>query len=202
MGEPAPERANERESDPMMRSNDAIPASTDGTCESETVSELLAAATASLDTDRDAAKACIQRAAELLRSSGHDTGRAQDLLAARGSLALWQKQRLAAYIAANIGTRIRAADLAKLVRLSTGHFFRAFRITFGEPPMVYVTRERVRRSQELMLSSQAPLSAIALDCGMSDQSHLTRVFRRFVGVNPGVWRRQAPRQPPERGRTR
>jgi AraC family transcriptional regulator len=187
----------------MMRSNDAIPMSADGTCESETVSELLAAATASLDTDRDAAKACIRRAAELLRNSCVENGsRAQGSRAARGGLARWQQQRLATYVAANLGSRIRAADLANVVRLSTGHFFRAFRTTFGEPPMAYVTRERVRRCQELMLSSQAALSAIALDCGMSDQSHLTRVFRRFVGVNPGVWRRQteqARRESPPSG---
>lgn len=176
----------------MMRSNDGIPMRADGTCDSDTVSELLAAATASLDTDKDAARACIQRAAELLRSSHvHDNKHAQGSPAARGGLARWQKQRLAAYVAANLGSCIRAADLANMVRLSTGHFFRAFRTTFGEPPLAYVTRERVRRCQELMLSSQAPLSAIALDCGMSDQSHLTRVFRRFVGVNPGVWRRQS-----------
>jgi AraC family transcriptional regulator len=174
----------------MMRSNDGIPMRADGTSDSDTVSELLAAATASLDTDKDAAKACIERAAELLRSV-HDSKHAQGSPAARGSLARWQKQRLAAYVAANIGSCIRAADLASVVRLSTGHFFRAFRTTFGETPMAYVTRQRVRRCQELMLSSQAPLSAIALDCGMSDQSHLTRVFRRFVGVNPGVWRRQS-----------
>jgi transcriptional regulator GlxA family with amidase domain len=176
----------------MMRSDDAIPMRANGTCESDTVSELLAAATASLDTDRDAANACIQRAAELVRRGYvHDSKHAQGSPVARGGLARWQKQRLAAYVAANLGSRIRAADLANVVRLSTGHFFRASRITFGEPPMTYVTRERVRRCQELMLSSQAPLCAIALECGMSDQSHLTRVFRRFVGVNPGLWRRQS-----------
>jgi transcriptional regulator GlxA family with amidase domain len=176
----------------MMRSNDATLMGADGTYESDTVSELLAAATASLDTDRDAAKACIERAAELVRSASfHDSKHAQGSPAPRGGLARWQKQRLAAYVAANISSRIRADALANVVRLSTGHFFRAFRTTFGEPPMTYVTRERMRRCQELMLSSQAPLSAIALDCGMSDQSHLTRVFRRFVGVNPGLWRRQS-----------
>jgi len=176
----------------MMRSNDVILMGADGTSESDAVSELLAAATASLDTDRDAAKACIERAAELVRSARfHDSKQAQGSPAPRGGLARWQKQRLAAYVAANISSRIRAAALANVVRLSTGHFFRAFRTTFGEPPMTYVTRVRVRRCQELMLSSQAPLSAIALDCGMSDQSHLTRVFRKFVGVNPGLWRRQS-----------
>ena len=160
-------------------------------CDSDTVSKLVAAATASLDTDRDAAKACLLRAAELLRSRfNRDRKHAERSSAARGGLALWQKQRLAAYVAENLGSCIRAADLAHVAGLSTGHFFRAFRETFGEPPLVYVTRQRMQRCQELMSSSHAPLSEIALDCGMCDQSHLTRVFRRIVGVNPGVWRRQ------------
>jgi transcriptional regulator GlxA family with amidase domain len=154
----------------------------------DTLSRLLAAASASLDSDRDLAKACIQRAAELLRSphSKHAPGAST----ARGGLAAWQKQRLAAYVAANLGSRIRAADLAHLTGLSIGHFFRAFRESFGEPPLLYITRQRVQHCQQLISSSHAPLSEIALDCGMCDQAHLTRVFRRIVGVNPGVWRRQ------------
>jgi transcriptional regulator GlxA family with amidase domain len=159
--------------------------------DSEAVSRLLAAATATLDTDRDAAKACIQRVAELLRRILGDSSRqVQNSSAARGGLALWQQQRVAAYVAANLGSCIRAADLAHVAGLSTGHFFRAFRDSFGEPPLAYVTRQRVRHCQELMLNSQASLCEIALDCGMCDQAHLTRVFRRIVGVNPGLWRRQ------------
>ncbi|MGB5182647.1 MAG: AraC family transcriptional regulator, partial [Xanthobacteraceae bacterium] len=30
---------------------------------------------------------------------------------------------------------------------------------------------------------------VALACGFADQSHLTRVFTRMVGVSPGAWRR-------------
>jgi AraC-like DNA-binding protein len=41
-----------------------------------------------------------------------------------------------------------------------------------------------------MLSSGAPLSQIALDCGLCDQAHFTRVFRRIVGMNPSIWRRE------------
>jgi AraC family transcriptional regulator len=160
-------------------------------CGCNTVSELLAAATASLDTDRGVARACIQRAAELLQSSRlQDHKPAKGSSPGRSSLAPWQRQRLAAYVEANLGSCIRATDLARVAKLSAGHFFRVFRDSFGEPPLVYVTRRRMRRCQELMLSCAAPLSQIALECGMSDQSHLTRVFRRIVGVNPGVWRRQ------------
>jgi AraC family transcriptional regulator len=160
-------------------------------CGNERASELLATALASLDTDRDAAKACIQQAAELLGCRCiSDSKHAQRPLPARGGLAHWQKQRLTQYVAKNLGECIRAIDLARLTGLSTGHFFRAFRESFGEPPLVYVTRQRVRRCQELILVSREPLSRIALECGMSDQAHLTRVFHRIVGMNPSVWRRQ------------
>jgi AraC-like DNA-binding protein len=76
------------------------------------------------------------------------------------------------------------------VRLSMGYFSRAFRQTFGESPFAYIMRRRVRRAQQLMLTSRRPLSQVALECGMCDQSHLCRVFRRVVGINPNAWRRR------------
>jgi AraC-like DNA-binding protein len=39
-----------------------------------------------------------------------------------------------------------------------------------------------------MLATGASLSQIALSCGMSDQSHFTRSFRRIVGETPASWR--------------
>jgi AraC-like DNA-binding protein len=39
-----------------------------------------------------------------------------------------------------------------------------------------------------MLTTGASLSEIALSCGMSDQSHFTRSFRRIVGETPSSWR--------------
>jgi AraC-like DNA-binding protein len=39
-----------------------------------------------------------------------------------------------------------------------------------------------------MLTTGASLSEIALSCGMSDQSHFTRSFRRIVGEAPSAWR--------------
>jgi AraC family transcriptional regulator len=155
---------------------------------SEALSKLISVAAATLDSDRATAKACIERAAELLSvtGEGHPVYAAAEI---RGGLAPWQQRNVAAYVAAHIGAAIRVADLARVARLSVGHFFRAFRESFGETPLAHVTRQRIRRAQSVMLSSRASLSQIALDCGMCDQSHFTRVFRRVVGINPGVWRR-------------
>jgi AraC family transcriptional regulator len=159
--------------------------------DSEMLSKLLVAASATLDTDVVAAKACLQQAADLLHGCRAPAGpRVPGSSVVQGGLAPWQKKRVTAYVEANMSSSIRAGDLAEVAHLSIGHFFRAFRQSFGEPPLVYVARQRVRRSQALMRNSQAPLSQIALECGMSDQPHFTRVFRRIVGVNPGAWRRQ------------
>jgi AraC-like DNA-binding protein len=44
-------------------------------------------------------------------------------------------------------------------------------------------------AQGLMLTTAETLCAIALRCGLSDQSHFTRLFRRVVGETPYAWRR-------------
>ena len=113
----------------------------------------------------------------------------------RGGLARWQAKRIASYIEDKLDSSIRVTALAGVVQLSTSHFFRAFRKTFGETPVAYVRKRRIRRAQELMLTSGLPLSQVAVECGMCDQPHLCRVFRRIVGVNPNAWRRQFPAVP-------
>lgn len=156
---------------------------------SAALSKLISVAAATLDSDRATARACIERAAELLGAT--DAVRPVPVTSNRGGLAPWQQKQVAEYVAANIGSTIRVRDLASVARLSVGHFFRAFRESFGEPPLAHIARQRIQRAQSLMLSSRASLSQIAFDCGMSDQAHFTRVFRRIVGINPGVWRRQS-----------
>ena len=157
----------------------------------ETLVQLLAAAITTFDSDPDTAKACVRRAAELLIVRKNQEGhRGNESLALRGGLAPWQVKRVATYIDSNIDSHFRVADLACIVRLSTSHFCRAFRESFGETPFAHITRQRIRRAQVIMRSSVDPLSQIALDCGMYDHAHLTRVFRKIVGISPRLWRQQ------------
>ena len=169
--------------------HNTVPSST--AIDGETLADLLVAAAAMLGSDLVTAKAYVQRASDLLR--GYRVTGARQFHGAAvvpGGLAPWLEKRLAAYVETNISSNIRVTDLAQIARLSLGHFFRAFRRSFGEPPLLYIAKRRVCRAQALMLSSRAPLSQIALDCGLSDQPHFTRVFHRIVGVTPARWRRQ------------
>ena len=106
-----------------------------------------------------------------------------------GGLPAWQARRVSAHVEGNIAARIHIKQLARLVGLSASHFCRAFKCSFGASPRDYVLRRRIEVAQALMLTTPAPLSAIAVSCGMCDQQHFTRSFRRIVGESPSMWRR-------------
>jgi AraC family transcriptional regulator len=74
--------------------------------------------------------------------------------------------------------------------MNTGHFFRSFKRSFGEAPLAFIARRRMLRAQESTLTTEERLCQIALACGLCDQSHFTRVFRRIVGESPNAWRRR------------
>jgi len=107
----------------------------------------------------------------------------------RGGLSLWRMRKTCDFIDANLSSTLRISDLASNANLSRFHFARAFHRSFGEAPHAYIVRMRVQRAQTMLLTSVAPLHQIALDCGLSDQSHFSRLFTRIVGEAPGAWRR-------------
>ena len=156
----------------------------------EALVRLLSAATATFDNDHDRAKACVQQAAELLRVSLAREGQPRIEPSPRRGLAPWQAKRVVAYIEANVSRSFNVPDLAGIVQLSVSHFFRAFKVSFGQTPHAYVKLRRIRYAQAIMLNTREPLAQVALDCGMSDQAHFTRVFRNVVGISPSLWRRQ------------
>ena len=78
--------------------------------------------------------------------------------------------------------------MARVACLSKSHFSRLFSNRFGSRVQLYIMHRRVAMAQTLM-RTDASLCEIALSCGMSDQAHFSKLFRRVVGQSPSVWRR-------------
>lgn len=106
---------------------------------------------------------------------------------------------VARHVAANLDGRIAIADLAMLCGFSQGHFCREFRARYGVTAHGFVIRMRIAHAQKLMVETAEPICAIAYACGLSDQAHLTRLFKRIVGETPSAWRRRQmlPAQAPQ-----
>jgi AraC family transcriptional regulator len=111
----------------------------------------------------------------------------------RGGLAPWQERRAKEMLRANLSGDLGLPELASACRLSSGHFSRAFKQTVGCPPHQWLQHQRVERAKELILNTDEPLCAIALDIGFADQSHFTRVFSQHVKASPATWRRDQGR---------
>ena len=152
------------------------------------LARLLETATRELERDREAAKASLVTASNILqveieRCSGADGS-------GRGGLAAWQIARVNAYIDNNLHRTIHIRDLSAVARRSPAHFSRKFKLAVGESPHAYVVKRRLERACHLMMTSSVSLSEIALNVGFSDQAHLCRLFRQAFGQSPANWRRE------------
>ncbi|MGP3955053.1 AraC family ligand binding domain-containing protein [Nonomuraea sp. 3N208] len=81
-------------------------------------------------------------------------------------------------------------DLAGAVGARPFALLRAFKDATGLPPHAYLTSLRVRRARHLLESGVRP-ARVAAEVGFTDQAHLTRHFRRIVGVPPAAYQRAA-----------
>lgn len=106
-----------------------------------------------------------------------------------GCLSAAQEARAKAYLAAHPLRRLSIAEVAALCDLSRSHFSKAFKVSTGLAPHQWVVRYRVHQVVKL-LKGDRPIGEIAGECGFADQSHLSRVFARQMGMPPGQWRRQ------------
>ncbi|MFF0028849.1 AraC family ligand binding domain-containing protein [Streptomyces avermitilis] len=79
------------------------------------------------------------------------------------------------------------AELAAGLGLSRYQLLRAFRTTMGIPPYAWLAQYRVIRARGLLESGLRPAEVAGL-VGFADQAHLTRWFRRVLGVTPAAYR--------------
>ena len=98
-----------------------------------------------------------------------------------------RSRRVRDYIEAHLDGDLSLTVLADIACLSPYHFSRSFKEAAGGPQR-YVMQRRLERAKALMRRTNQPLALIAQEAGFADQSHLTSIFRREMGVTPGQFR--------------
>jgi AraC family transcriptional regulator len=79
-------------------------------------------------------------------------------------------------------------DLAAIAGCHPTFLSRTFRSTYGVSIGEYRRRKQVQIVWRLLADSSVPLSVVAARGGYTDQSHMTRTFRRSLGDTPGAIR--------------
>jgi AraC-like DNA-binding protein len=154
------------------------------------IPSLIEAAVAAFDADRDTSRRYLLRASALLcvqrtACTGAENGRQSE---SQSGLLAWQLNRVVDYVEMHLADKITVKDLASLINVSMGQLSRVFKISVGVTPSHYIARRRVELACTMIRTTGQALSQVAVACGLCDQPHLCKLFRRIVGMSPSSWR--------------
>lgn len=106
-----------------------------------------------------------------------------------GGLPKYRLHQVLDYIHAHFNQDIGLADLAAIASASPNYFATQFRRSTGFAPHQYVIHCRIERAKDLIANKTA-IADVAYQVGFAHQSHLTRHFKRIVGVTPKQFLKQ------------
>ena len=93
------------------------------------------------------------------------------------------------YLKFHHAENVSLSELTSITNLSPFYLLRVFHHQVGFPPHEYQTQVRIAHARKLLLEGK-PISHVALETGFCDQSHLSRNFKRIVGMTPGQFSSQ------------
>ncbi len=89
-----------------------------------------------------------------------------------------------AYIDRQLRFNLHTPDLAKIVGLSVTHFSTVLKHATGLTPHEYITRCRMLKAHQLLVTGDFCLGQVASAVGYDDPDHFSRIFRRFFNFPP------------------
>jgi YesN/AraC family two-component response regulator len=89
-------------------------------------------------------------------------------------------------------------EISKTLDFNPSYLSREFskhfeNLSFGE----YIRKLRIEKAIDLIHSSKYSLTEIAYLTGFSDQSHFTRIFKKYTGKNPSAYRKLSRKSNPD-----
>lgn len=96
-----------------------------------------------------------------------------------------------AYINRNYITEIQVSELADKYGYTADYFSTLFKKSTGETVTGFVNKVRIRASKALLTSYGASIKEVAYSCGFLDEKYFMRVFKRYEGITPTEYRKNA-----------
>lgn len=92
------------------------------------------------------------------------------------------------WILENLGNNITIDKIAKEIHMNPTYFCEYFKNQTGETVLDYVTRARIEKSKELLLSTDLKIYDISQQVGYSDTKYFSKLFRRYYGEVPSKYK--------------
>lgn len=109
----------------------------------------------------------------------------------RARLSPRQMEMIRDFLEGSLDGDFHFGDLAASIGLSRTTFFERFTRTTNRTPNQYLQSLRIGKARQLLKETKLPIADVAVASGFADQSHLTRFFKRIVGMSPAHYRRES-----------
>jgi AraC-like DNA-binding protein len=80
------------------------------------------------------------------------------------------------------------AALARAALMSTAHFSRQFRATYGETPYAYLMTRRIERAKALLRRGDMSVTEVCMAVGCTSLGSFSARFTQLVGETPTAYR--------------
>ncbi|MFF2481480.1 helix-turn-helix domain-containing protein [Paenibacillus sp. NPDC058071] len=117
----------------------------------------------------------------LLMLLRHDS---RSMLHDSDNLLLHRFQPALDYIEASLGDKVSVETLSRLSNMSYTYFIKQFKQALGMSFTEFLAFRRVKRAEQLLLTSRLSIAEIAETVGISNIGHFYRMFRRINGCTP------------------
>lgn len=105
-----------------------------------------------------------------------------------GGLPKYKLKAVISYINEHLEQNLSFTELAGLVKISPHYFSSLFKQSTGLTPYQYVTKCRIEKAKQLLAKTDTAIAEISFQVGFQNQSHFTRVFRKFTNTTPKAYR--------------
>ncbi|MBW4473922.1 MAG: AraC family transcriptional regulator [Stenomitos rutilans HA7619-LM2] len=95
-----------------------------------------------------------------------------------------QLKQVTDYIDHHLDQDLTLSELAAIAQISPSYFSALFKQSTGLAPHQFVIQRRIERAKQLLRQGKASIAEVAHNLGFTHQSHLSRHFKRLVGVTP------------------
>ncbi len=99
-------------------------------------------------------------------------------------------QKAARYIQNCHRETVTLLSAARIANMSPAYFSKKFKEATGFGFKEYLTHVRIQDSENLLLSTNLPVTEIAIACGFSDGNYFGDAFKKIKGISPNQFRKQ------------
>ncbi len=98
--------------------------------------------------------------------------------------------KLLLYINQNYRSDISLSSAAQELHMTPNYISQLFKKETGDTFVHYITQKRLDDAKRLLLTTQKPVTDIAIEVGFNDYFYFNRIFRKNLGITPSQFREQ------------